>query len=144
MLRTLTINSNQSMLSFGVLIAFWSPKQIWDGGEFFGIHVRSIPGQGVRIHYRRTSKQHIWVGITPHCRHFAPGYRHLHPMCTTILHPAAAIYTWMCVAIFYTPAAAIAFGCCALPPGCSRKEFWRRIEKESVSTSPDGRIRILW
>ena len=69
MLRTLAINSNQSMLSFGVLIAFWSPKQIWDGGEFFGIHARSIPGQGVRIHHRRASGQHIRVG-------FALGYRH--------------------------------------------------------------------
>ena len=27
MLRTLAINSNQIVLSFGVLIAFWSPKQ---------------------------------------------------------------------------------------------------------------------
>ena len=27
MLRTLVINSNQIVLSFGVLIAFWSPKQ---------------------------------------------------------------------------------------------------------------------
>ena len=27
MLRTFAINSNQIVLSFGVLIAFWSPKQ---------------------------------------------------------------------------------------------------------------------
>ena len=83
MLRTLTINSNQSMLSFGVLIAFLSPKQIWDGGEFFGIHARSILGQGVWIHHRRASGQHIRVGIAPGCRHFHPDVRRhfLHPSC---------------------------------------------------------------
>ena len=32
MLRTLVINSNQIVLSFGVLIAFWSPKQFKNDG----------------------------------------------------------------------------------------------------------------
>ena len=89
MLRTLVINSNQSMLSFGVLIAFLSPKQIWDGGEFFGIHARSILGQGVWIHHRRAFGQHIRVGFAPDCRHLHPDMRrHFHPdVRCHFLHP---------------------------------------------------------
>ena len=38
MLRTLAINSNQIVLSFGVLIAFWSPKQSKNEGELYIVH----------------------------------------------------------------------------------------------------------
>ena len=93
MLRTLTINSNQSMLSFGVLIAFLSPKQSEiEESSLESIskiqNARSIYGQGVRIHHRRASGQHIRVGISPGCSHFAPGCRHLHRMCAAIFAPS--------------------------------------------------------
>ena len=38
MLRTLAIVSNQIVLSFGVLIAFWSPKQSKNEGELYIVH----------------------------------------------------------------------------------------------------------
>ena len=38
MLRTIAINSNQIVLSFGVLIAFWSPKQSENEGELYIVH----------------------------------------------------------------------------------------------------------
>ena len=100
MLRTLAINSNKKCVKFWCFHSFLITKAIWDWGEFFGIHARSIPGQSVRIHHRRASGQHIRVGIVPGyrqvaprchqvapgcrqvapgCRHFIPGCRHLHP-----------------------------------------------------------------
>nr|CAN60356.1 hypothetical protein VITISV_028403 [Vitis vinifera] len=45
--------------------------------KFFGIHARSILGQGVRIHHRRASGPHIRIGIAPGCRHLHPGCRAL-------------------------------------------------------------------
>ena len=42
MLRTLAINSNQIVLSFGVLIAFWSPKQSKNEGELYIVHGKAF------------------------------------------------------------------------------------------------------
>ena len=42
MLRTLAINSNQIVLSFGVLIAFLSPKQFKNEGELYIVHGKAF------------------------------------------------------------------------------------------------------
>ena len=42
MLRTFAINSNQFVLSFGVLIAFWSPKQSEIEGELYIVHGKAF------------------------------------------------------------------------------------------------------
>ena len=42
MLRTLAIVSNQIVLSFGVLIAFWSPKQSKNEGELYIVHGKAF------------------------------------------------------------------------------------------------------
>ena len=67
MLRTLAINSNQIVLSFGVLIAFWSPKQ----SKIEESSLESISKSGI---------QGVWdpahstrVGIPSGCLHFPPG-----------------------------------------------------------------------
>ena len=101
MLRTLAINSNKKCVKFWCFDSFLINKAIWDWGEFFGIDARSIPGQGIRIHHRRVSGQHIRVGIVLDCRHLHPdARRHLYPTATIytrmradIWHPAAAICT---------------------------------------------------
>ena len=126
MLGTLAIVSNQIVLSFGVLIAFWSPKQIWDRGEFFGIHTRSIPGQGVRIYHRKASGQHIRIG----CYRFIQTTFHSGRNCTQMR------------------TAILAPGCRALStPRCSHSEFWRRMGEEAfqllrtdISGSSDSRL----
>ena len=90
MLRTLAINSNKKCVKFWCFDSFFITKAIWVWGEFVGIYARSIPGQGVLIHHRRASGQHIRVGIIPGCRHLHPdARRHLHPVAAN-LHLAAA------------------------------------------------------
>ena len=42
MLRTVAINSNQIVLSFGVLIAFWSPKQFKNEGELYIVYGKAF------------------------------------------------------------------------------------------------------
>ena len=58
MLRTLVINSNKKCVKFWCFDSFLITKAIWDWGEFFGIHARSIPRQGVWIHHRIAFGQH--------------------------------------------------------------------------------------
>ena len=91
MLRTLAINSNQIVLSFGVLIAFLSPKQ----SEIEESSLESISKSRIQevwdpAHSTRTGNHShsIRVGITPDWRHYTrltplhpttsltPGYRH--------------------------------------------------------------------
>ena len=56
MLKTLAINSNQIMLSFGVLIAFLSPKQS-EIKENSLEAMAKMSGQGVRTHHWRTAER---------------------------------------------------------------------------------------
>ena len=113
MLRTFAINSNKKCVKFWCFDSFLITKAIWDWGEFFGIHARSIPGQGVRIHYRRASGPHIRIGFAPGmcaaiCTQlppfaprcalpFALGCRHLHPdvgaICTRLPCTSPRMFT---------------------------------------------------
>ena len=45
MLRTLAINSNQIVLSFGVLISFLSPKQSKNEGELYIVMAKLLEAQ---------------------------------------------------------------------------------------------------
>ena len=77
MLRTLAINSNQIVLSFGVLIAFWSPKQSKiEESSLESLSKSRIQGVWDPAHTTR-------IGIPSGCRHFPPG-------CRVPLHPDAA------------------------------------------------------
>ena len=94
MLRTLAINSNQIVLSFGVLIAFWSPKQskieesslesisksriqgIWDPAHYTRMppHYIRLPPHYIRLqpHYTRMPPHYIW--LQPHYTRLLPHY----------------------------------------------------------------------
>ena len=107
MLRTLAINSNQIVLSFGVLIAFWSPKQskieeislesmqgVYPdraSGYTIGGHPGNISGQDAIVSSGQHSTRvvHIRIvgcaAIPPGCRHFTPGAPPFH---LGIWHPA--------------------------------------------------------
>ena len=73
MLRTLAINSNQIVLSFGVFVSKLITKAIWDWGEFFGIH-------------KQIQNTRSLGSCTLH-----PDATTLHPAAAT-LHPAAATF----------------------------------------------------
>ena len=155
MLRTLAINSNQIVLSFGVLIAFWSPKQskieesslesmqgVYPdraSGYTIGGHPGNISGQDAIASSGQHSTQvvHIRIvgsaAITPGCRHFTPG------------------------------CAVISFGCGHFPPECAppfhlgilhpaydagwermRFNFFGRTYPDHlIAVYPDGRAAIL-
>ena len=92
MLRTLAINSNKKCVKFWCFDSLLITKAIWDWGELLGIHARSIPGQGVRIHHRRASRQHIQIRC----------YRFIEMERLPPLHPVSAIVS----------------GCRRFPLGC--------------------------
>ena len=101
MLRTLAINSNQIVLSFGVLMAFLSPKQskieesslesmqgVYPdraSGYTIGGHPGNISGQDAIVSSGQHSTQVVHIrlvgsaAITPGCRHFTPGAPPFHP-----------------------------------------------------------------
>ena len=56
MLRTLAINSNQIVLSFGVLIAFWSPKQSKIEGELYIVHGKAFGSSN-------SWRTKVWISI---------------------------------------------------------------------------------
>ena len=62
MLRTLVINSNQSMLSFGILIAFLSPKQS-EIEESSLESMAKMSGQGVQTHHRMATERGLWQAV---------------------------------------------------------------------------------
>ena len=76
MLRTLAINSNQIVLSFGVLIAFLSPKQSEiEKNSLESISKSRIQGVWDPAHSTQMGiiAHSTWVGIPYGCRHFPPG-----------------------------------------------------------------------
>ena len=103
MLRTLAINSNKKCVKFWCFDSFLITKAIWDWGEFFGIHARSIPGQGVRIHHWRASGPHIRIGVAPRYRHLHPDVRRQFVPSASNLHPAAATSPRMSTSEILTP-----------------------------------------
>ena len=110
MLRTLAINSNKKCVKFWCFDSFLITKAIWDWGEFFGIHARSIPGQGVRIYHRRASGPHIRIGVAPRLPPFvpgcvppfAPGYRQFVPGYRQFA-PGCRYFPWMFTSEILTP-----------------------------------------
>ena len=159
MLRTLAINSNQIVLSFGVLIAFWSPKQSEiekSSLESMAKDVRTgrpdTPSEGGGtqavagcwndvarlVHFSQWSRQHIRIGYAivrvcddRECRVLLPKGVRIGERATCSLGE----FGWSCSA--------------DIPPGCLTSEILlrrnsTRMGEEGVSTSPVRRIRILW
>ena len=134
-------------------------RVIWNPWQSNG-KLRNIKSRSFEVLCHKKIQNTRSIGIPSGCRHFIPGCRHFHPDVRRHFHPnvrrhlypTAAICNRMCAAICTRMRAAFAPGCAppfapgcrALPPGCSRPEFWRRMGEEGVSTSPIGYIRILW
>ena len=150
------------MLSFGVLIAFLSPKQskieesslesmqgVYPdraSGYTIGGHPGNISGQDAIVSSRQHSTRVVHIRIvgsttiTPGCRHFTPGCRHFTPGCAAI--PSDCHH--------FSPGYAPPFHPGILHPahdtGWERMRFnfsGRTYPDHLIAVYPDGRAAIL-
>ena len=141
MLRTLAINSNQIVLSFGVLIAFLSPKQSEIEESSLESISKSIiqgvwdPAHSIRLPPLYIRLPPLYIRSPPFhpddIRNYAPPPFHPDDIRNSA---AAAISTWMTSEILLPP---------PFHPDVLHPEFNSRMGEEGVSTSPDIHIRIL-
>ena len=141
MLRTLAINSNQIVLSFGVLIAFLSPKQSEiEESSLESLSKSRIQGVWDPVHYTRQPKAFHQAALpfTSGCRHFTPGCAAIYIRLRHHLHPAAAASTRM----YYIQKSAA-----TIPPGWEKRAFqlpWSDISGSADSTHPEDFATAKW